>query len=376
MGGRGAGKTRTGAEWIAAQVRAGASRIALVGETYEDAREVMIEGESGLRAVGAPWERPAYEPSRHRLVWPSGAVAHVFSAEDPDGLRGHQHEAAWADEVCKWQRAEAAWSNLQLGLRLGARPRQVVTTTPAPSRLIRELLAAPTTAVTRSTTYDNKGALADAFLSEIARAFEGTALGRQELMGELVESRTGALWDRAAIEAARVRAAPPLARVVVAVDPPATSGAGADECGLVVAGVGEDGIAYVLEDASMGGLSPAGWAERAVRLYRAHEADRIVAEVNQGGEMVEAVIRMADPSVPVRPVRASRGKRVRAEPVAALYERGRVRHAGAFPMLEDQLCAFTGAPGEASPDRLDALVWALTDLMLGPGPAMPSVRTL
>ncbi len=209
-----------------------------------------------------------------------------------------------------------------------------------------------------------------------AAAFEGTALGRQELMGELVESRTGALWDRAAIEAARVRAAPPLARVVVAVDPPATSGAGADECGLVVAGVGEDGIAYVLEDASMGGLSPAGWAERAVRLYRAHEADRIVAEVNQGGEMVEAVIRMADPSVPVRPVRASRGKRVRAEPVAALYERGRVRHAGAFPMLEDQLCAFTGAPGEASPDRLDALVWALTDLMLGPGPAMPSVRTL
>ena len=374
LGGRGAGKTRAGAEWVRARVANGAGRLALVAETYEDAREVMIEGESGLRATCPPWDRPRYEASRHRLVWPGGAEAHVFSAQDPEGLRGYQHDAAWSDELAKWPDADAVWSNLQLGLRLGERPRQVVTTTPRPSPLLRSLLAADTTIVTRASTYANQANLAPAFLTEIARAFEGTRLGRQELMGELLEDTVGALWSWDGIEACRSQSAPPLDRIVLAVDPPATSGPHADACGLIVAGRAGD-TAYVLADASVQGLSPRGWAQRAVAAARAHEADRVVAEANQGGEMVEAVLRQEDEALPIRLVRATRGKTVRAEPVAALYERGRVRHVGAFPELETQLTGFTGAPGEGSPDRLDALVWALSDLMLRPA-AAPTIRTL
>lgn len=380
LGGRGAGKTRTGAEWVRGLIETGAAgRIALVGETYEDVREVMIDGESGLKAIAPAAMRPVYEASRHRLCWPNGASAHCFSAEDPEGLRGHQFEAAWSDEIAKWRCGETAWSNLQLGLRLGERPRQVVTTTPRPTALIKRLMDARGTHLTRATTWDNAANLAGNFLSEITEVYHGTRLGRQELLGELIEDREGALWRWSMIEVARIEAAPIEAgrgqdRIVVAVDPPATSGPQADECGIVVAGrCGE--TAFVLDDLSAPGLTPVEWGRRAVAAYHRVEADRIVAEVNQGGEMVEAIIRQIDPSVPVRPVRASRGKRLRAEPVAALYERGLVRHVGAFPALEDQLVSWTG-DGSASPDRLDALVWALSDLMLtAPGPD-PTIRFL
>lgn len=378
LGGRGAGKTRTGAEWIAAQVKAGAQHVAIVGETYEDAREVMIAGPSGLCAIGDPASRPVYEPSRHRLSWPNGAEGHVFSADDPDGLRGFQFEASWADEICKWRQPDAAWSNLQLGLRLGDRPRQVVTTTPRPFPLLKRLMEHPSTTVTRSTTYDNKGHLASAFLDEIATIYEGTALGRQELLGELIEDQDGALWTWGMIEAARVQDAPALSRIVIAVDPPVTSGPEADECGLIIAGLRDEegrSVGYVLRDASVAGLSPRGWAARAVSLYHQYKADRLVVEVNQGGDLVEQIIQLEDPNIAIRKVRASRGKMVRAEPIAALYEQGRVRHAGTFPKLEDQLTSYIGQVGEVSPDRLDALVWALTDLMLSPQ-LTPSIRSL
>lgn len=379
LGGRGAGKTRSGAEWITAQVQAGARRLALVGETYEDVREVMITGPSGLMAVGFPEHRPTYEPSRHRLHWPCGAEAHIFSAEDPEGLRGHQFEVAWSDEVGKWRQADDAWSNLQLGLRLGDRPRQVVTTTPRPLPLLKKLLEDKRTVTSRASTYRNKGHLADTFLTEIASTYEGTRLGRQELLGELVEDCAGALWYWDMIEGARVTTVPPLSRVVVAVDPPVTSGPDADECGIIVAGVtgeGREKTAYVLHDGSVAGLSPAAWAARAVAVADTHKADRIVAEVNQGGDLVEELIRLADPQAAFSAVRATRGKLVRAEPIAALYERGRVRHVGAFPDLESQMTSFTGTGREASPDRLDALVWALSFLMLGPVSDGPSIRSL
>lgn len=397
LGGRGAGKTRAGAEWVRAMVGGApgggtqgnatavqaARAVALVAETYADAREVMIEGPSGIRAVAAPCDRPDYEASRRRLVWPNGAVAYAFSAEDPDGIRGYQFDAAWSDELCKWRYPEATWSNLQLALRLGARPRQIATTTPRPMALLKRLMAAETTALTRATTYDNRANLSEAFFSEIAALYEGSALGRQELMGELVDDVAGALWTWSMIEAARIAAAPPLARVVIAVDPPATGGPDADECGLVAAGLGESGgarVAYILADRSARGLSPRQWAEKTVAAYHEFEADRIVVEVNQGGDMARAVIAQVDPSAPVSGVYATRGKRLRAEPVAALYEQGCVRHVGAFPALEDQMTSYTGlSPGHGrgkSPDRLDALVWALTELMLKPAAPRPGVRRL
>jgi phage terminase large subunit-like protein len=388
LGGRGAGKTRLGAEWVRALVLgddpdflASHGHIALVGETEHDAREVMVEGVSGLLAVHPRWERPVWTPSRRRLEWKNGAVAQTFSAEDPDSLRGPQFSAAWCDEIAKWRHAEATFDMLQFGLRLGVRPRQVITTTPRPIDLLKRLIADPATAVTRATTQDNAFHLAPAFLDTVVSRYAGTRLGRQELDGEIVEERPDALGSRAAIEAARLRGAspevPPLARVVVAVDPPASSREGADACGIVAAGVTDAGDAYVLADDSAGGLSPAAWASRAVMLWRRLEADTIVAEVNMGGEMVRAVIAECDPAVPVIAVRATRGKRLRAEPVAALYEQGRVRHAGTFPALEDEMCDFglDGLSSGRSPDRLDALVWALTALCLGPK-GRPRVRGL
>ncbi len=392
LGGRGAGKTRAGAEWIRALVRGRApktpgraSKIALVAESYADAREVMIEGPSGLRAVTPHHSRPNFESSRRRLVWPNGATAYCFSAEDPDGLRGYQFDAAWSDELCKWRYPDATWSNLQLALRIGDRPRQAVTSTPRPTALIKRLMAAKTTVLSRATSYDNRDNLADAFFSEIAAVYEGTALGRQELLGELVDDVEGALWTWAQIEAARISVAPGLDRVVVAVDPPASIGPNADTCGIIIAGVATIGsagvngsgeqVGYVLGDWSVQGVSPGAWAERAVTAFHEFEADRIVVEVNQGGEMVRAVIEQIDASAPVRAVYATRSKRLRAEPVAALYERARVRHVGSFPQLEDQMTAFTGGAGK-SPDRLDALVWALTELMLKSRPSRPGVRRL
>lgn len=384
LGGRGAGKTRAGAEWVRGLALGRppfadrpVGRIALVAETMADVREVMVEGVSGLRAVHDDATRPRWEAVRRRLVWPNGAVAQGFSAEDPESLRGPQFEAAWLDELAKWRRAEATFDMLQFGLRLGARPRQMVTTTPRPSALLKRLLADPATAVTRARTAHNARHLAPGFLDAVLARYGGTRLGRQELDGELIEDRPGALWARAALEALREAAAPPLARIVVAVDPPASSRAGADACGLVCAGIDGGGCVHVLADASEAGLRPAVWAARAVALYRRFAADRIVAEVNQGGEMVKAVLAEIDPAVPVEMVRATRGKFLRAEPVAALYEQSRVRHAGAFPELEDEMCDFSadGLSSGRSPDRLDALVWAVTALALGQK-ARPRVRGL
>lgn len=376
LGGRGAGKTRSGAEWVRGEVEAGrAGRIALVGETFGDVREVMIDGASGLRALGARAARPRYEASRRRLLWPNGAVAQAFSASEPDALRGPQFDAAWADELAKWRYAEEAWDMLQFGLRLGERPRQVVTTTPRPVPILRRLLKEETCIATRASTHANRANLAEAFFRAVIARYEGTRLGRQELDAELIEDNPDALWSRGMIEGARIMRAPELMRVVVAVDPPATSGPQADECGIVVAGVDAEGRGYVLDDRSMGGLTPLAWASRAGKAYRDHEADRIVAESNQGGEMVSAIMRQVLPTVPLRLVRATRGKRVRAEPVAALYERGLVSHVGSFARLEDQMCDFVPGTGK-SPDRMDALVWALTDLMLDAQAGKPKVRRL
>lgn len=373
LGGRGAGKTRAGAEWVRGIALGDpdfstrpVGRIALIGETFSDARNVMVEGPAGILAIHARHERPTWSPSLRKLEWPNGAVAQVFSAEDPDSLRGPQFEAAWADELAKWKHGEETWDMLQFGLRLGARPRQMVTTTPRPIPLLRRFLSDPAVAVSRVRTADNAENLAPAFLETVIGRYGGTRLGRQELDGEIVEDRPDALWTRDGIELNRVDAAPPLMRIVVAVDPPASSSKRADACGIVAAGVDEGGTAYVLEDASASGLKPPEWAAKAVALYRRLQADALVVETNQGGEMATGVIREVDPSVPVASVRATRGKYLRAEPVSVLYAQGRVRHVGALPELEDELCDFGpgGLSTGRSPDRMDALVWALTELML------------
>jgi phage terminase large subunit-like protein len=380
LGGRGAGKTRAGAEWVRSIARAGEGalakpRIALVGETLADARAVMVEGVSGLLAVHPHAQRPLYEPSKRQVTWGSGAIAQIFSAEDPESLRGPQFTAAWCDELGKWRRPTETWDMLQFGLRLGDAPRQVVTTTPRPVPLIKTLLADPRCAVTKVATAANAANLAPSFLSAIVGRYRGTRLGRQELDAELLEDRAGALWPRALLEACRVAVAPELLRVVVAVDPPASSGPHADACGIVVAGVSAEPRAYVLADRTRQGVRPLDWARAVIAAYRRYEADRIVVEVNQGGDMVETVLRQVDASVPVKPVRATRGKVLRAEPVAALYEQGRVSHVGAFPELEDEMSDFgaDGLSGGVSPDRVDALVWALTELCLR-APPEPHVR--
>ncbi len=377
LGGRGAGKTRAGAEWVRgiALGQPPVSPIALVGETEHEVREVMIEGVSGLLRVHRA-ERPTWTSSRRRLEWPNGAVAYAFSAEDPESLRGPQFGAAWADELAKWRHADATFDMLQFGLRLGERPRQVVTTTPRPIALLKRLMADPTTALTHAGTRDNARHLSAAFIDTIFARYGGTRLGRQELDGEVIDDRADALWSRALIETCRVREAPPLTRIVVAVDPPASSGERAASCGLVAAGLAGDCI-YVVADETVAGLSPAGWAAKAIALWRRLSADALVVEVNQGGDMVRAVMREADASVPITMVRAVRGKWLRAEPVAALYEQGRVKHVGAFPALEDELCDFglDGLSSGRSPDRLDALVWAVTALTFG-AKHQPRVRGL
>ena len=387
LGGRGAGKTRTGAEWVKGMALglppyadAPVERIALVGETQGQVRDVMVEGVSGLLAIHTRWERPSWYPSRRRLEWSNGAIAQAFSAEDPESLRGPQFGAAWSDELAKWPNLQECWDMLQFGLRLGDRPRQVVTTTPRPLPLIKRLLADSQVAdsqviVSRAATSANRFNLAADFIRSVTHTYGGTRLGRQELDGELVEESADALWTRAMIENCRELVAPALVRIVVAVDPPASSSQRADSCGLVVAGIDRDGLGHVLEDGTVSGARPHEWAAKAVALYRRFEADALVVEVNQGGEMATAVIREVDPGVPVTAVRATRGKYLRAEPVAALYAQGTVRHAGAFPALEDEMCDFGpgGLSSGRSPDRLDALVWALTHLMLAPK-GRPRVR--
>lgn len=384
IGGRGAGKTRTGAEWIRAQALGLApfadracGHIALIGESEHDVREVMIEGVSGLLSVHESWRRPAWSPSRRRLEWDNGAVAYAFSAEDPESLRGPQFDCAWGDELAKWRHADAVFDMLQFGLRIGARPRQLMTTTPRPTALIKQLISDPATVVTRAATQDNAFFLSQAFLKNVMSRYAGTRLGRQEIAGEIIEDRPDALWSRERIEKCRVRDAPDCARIVVAVDPPASSGKRADACGIVAAGITADGLLCVMADETISGASPAAWASRAVALFHRLSADTLVAEVNQGGEMVEAVIKEIDRSVPVRPVRATRGKWVRAEPVAALYEQNRVRHVGSFAALEDEMCDFGvgGLSSGRSPDRLDALVWALSSLAFAPR-GEPRVREL
>jgi phage terminase large subunit-like protein len=366
LGGRGAGKTRAGAEWVRAAAQRHA-RIALIGETEHDAREVMVEGVSGLMRIHAWGERPKWIPSRRRVEWRNGAVAQIFSAEDPESLRGPQFSAAWLDELAKWRYADATFDMLQFGLRLGQRPRQVITTTPRPIPLIKRLIADPRTAVTRAATAANAAHLSPAFLETVVARYAGTRLGRQELDGEIIEERADARWSRALIEMNRVALAPPLARIVVAIDPPVSATKRSDACGLVAAGRAETGTIYVIADESVSGLSPAGWAAKAVALWRRLEADALVAEINQGGEMVRAVLREVDANVPVTVVRATRSKWARAEPVSALYEQGRVKHAGVFPALEDEMCdfGFDGLSSGRSPDRLDALVWAVASLSFG-----------
>ncbi|MEM9972044.1 MAG: terminase family protein [Pseudomonadota bacterium] len=384
LGGRGAGKTRAGAEWVRAMAegrypfaKAPAMRIAIIGETLHDAREVMVEGVSGLLSIHKNGDRPVYEASRRRVVWPNGAVAQLFSSETPDALRGPQFHAAWCDEIAKWREPEKCWSMLQFGMRLGDAPRTCVTTTPRPVPLLKRMLDDPNVCVTRASTRANAGNLSPGFIKAVFAAYGGTRLGRQELDGEIIEDREGALFRRGDIERGRVRAPPDLQRIVVALDPPATSGKNADACGIVVAGTGEDGRFYVIRDATLQRAPPEIWAAKAVGLCDEFHADRIVAEVNQGGEMVAAVLRQVDPFAPIEMVRATRGKILRAEPVAMLYAQGRVSHVGGLPKLEDEMCSFD-ADGQSdghSPDRLDALVWALTSLMQSARSA-PRIRNL
>lgn len=368
LAGRGFGKTRTGAEWVRSIAESGkVGRIALVGPTAADTRDTMVEGESGLLAIAPNSNRPLYEPSKRRLTWTTGVQATLFSSEEPERLRGPQHGAAWCDELCAWRNMKDTWSNLQFGLRLGKKPRQLVTTTPKPNKLLKELIASRDTVVTRGSTYDNRDNLAPSFFSQIVKRFEGSRIGRQELNAELLEDVQGALWTREMIDRARTEVRlPPMQRIVVAVDPSGARSSeddGADMIGIIVSSRGTDGRGYVLADRSCK-LSPAGWGRVAVDAYREFAADRIVAERNFGGAMVEHVIRTVDGSAAYKEVVASRGKVQRAEPIAALYEQGRISHVCDSPELDDQLCAMTGNGflGGGSPDRVDALVWALTEL--------------
>ena len=372
LGGRGGGKTRAGAEWVAAQART-VARIALVGPSLHDVREVMIEGPSGIRALPR-YElggRPRWEASRRRLVWPNGAVGMAFSAEDPESLRGPQFGAAWADEWCAWRRPAPTLALLRMGLRLGARPRLVMTSTPKPTAALRGLLKEPGLVRTDLPTRVNAANLAPAFLEGLTGLYGGTRLAAQELEGRVVES-DGALFTLEMMRAAR-EAGPAAAfeRVVVAVDPPCSEGG--DACGIVVVGRA-GGVAHVLADRSAAGLSPQAWGARAARAASEFGARRIVAEANQGGKMVEAVLKAAGAPCPVKLVHARYGKRARAEPVAALYEQGRVVHRGDFPELEEELLGL-GCDGAGSPDRADALVWAVTELLIDRGGgAGPRVR--
>ncbi|MDR7496827.1 MAG: terminase family protein [Armatimonadota bacterium] len=375
--GRGWGKTRCGAEMVIEEARTGRSpRIALVGRTAADVRDVMVEGESGILACSLPTFLPQYEPSKRRLTWPNGVMATTFSADEPEALRGPQCYFAWCDELAAW-RYRDAWDNLLLGLRLGRRPRVVATTTPKPVPLIRELVRDPTCVVTRGTTYENLENLSPRFIQQVVRKYEGTRLGRQELLAELLEDNPDALWDRATLDATRVKVVPPLERIVVAIDPEATSGPESAETGIIAAGVARLGLAdlralglepkrtetelhgFVLEDASLRGR-PHEWADQALAVAAKLQANYLVAETNNGGDMVISTILGRDRRAVVKKVTASRGKFTRAEPVAMLYQQHRVHHLGLLAELEDQLC--TWVPGETSPDRLDALVWAITEL--------------
>lgn len=367
LGGRGAGKTRAGAEWVAGRARSGLSqRIALIAPTMHDAREIMIEGPSGILSLNG--ERPVFEVSRRRLRWRNGAVAEFFSAEDPHALRGPQFDAAWCDELCYWKDPDEALNTLAHALRLGRAPPMLVTTTPRPVDALKHLLAAPDTVTTHSGTLDNRANLSPEFVAALRERWTGSVRERQELLGELIDDPEGAMWTRAMVAAAREGAWRQAERVIVAIDPPVGVGAGANACGVIAAGSYQDGAerrAVVLADGSTQGLAPHLWAERAVVLARAVGASEIVAEANNGGELVRAVLALAAPDLPIRLVHARMNKVQRAGPVVTYYAQGRVKHAAHFAELEDEMCAFGAPDFKGSPDRLDALVWALTDLLGG-----------
>ena len=381
LGGRGAGKTRAGAEWVRSLVEGDrpfspgkAKSIALIGETYDQAREIMVFGPSGIMASTPPDRRPKWVSTRRRLEWPNGAVAGVYSAHDPEALRGPQFDAAWVDELAKWKKAEEAWDMLQFALRLGEKPQQCVTTTPQDVEVLKRILKSPSTVVTNAPTEANKANLATSFLEEVRARYTGSVHEAQELDGILVEDNKMALWNPKVLAGCREEKPADLNRIVVAIDPPVTGHSGSDECGILVVGAVTEGRpgdwhAVVLEDASIGAASPLEWAQAAVDAMDRHGGDLLVAEVNQGGDMIESLVRQVDPLIPYRSLRATRGKGVRAEPTAALYAQGRVKHRGVFKALEAQMCKMTGRgfQGKGSPDRVDALVWALTELIIDPG---------
>jgi phage terminase large subunit-like protein len=383
--GRGWGKTRAGAEWVRMRVESGrAKQLAFVNDTARDTRSLMVEGPDGIIALSPPWCKPKYEPTKARVAWPSGgpwegAVAYLYAAESPEMLRGPQHDTAWCDELAKWQNLRkvdqeggTAFENLMLGLRIG-NPKCAVTTTPRGVKTIRELVKRQGVIVVNGTSYDNRANLSDEWFRQVITPLEHTRLGRQEVFGDLLDDVPGALWTRAMIDAAlEPRAVPTMKRVVVAIDPAVTATEQSDETGIVVAGLGTDNHGYVLADES-GKYSPEQWARKASQLYHLQRADRIVAETNNGGDMVGYTLRSVDKTASFKALTASRGKRTRAEPVAALYEQGLVHHVSGFPMLEDQLCTWDANGSEKSPDRLDALVWALTELMLERTQAVASV---
>jgi phage terminase large subunit-like protein len=378
IAGRGFGKTRAGAEWVHAMAAVPGRRFALVATNLDVARAVMVEGESGLLARVPPGGDVSFTPSLKQVTWSNGSQARLFSGGEPDSLRGGQFDFAWGDEFAHWPHAEAALTNLRLATRLGVHPQLLLSTTPLPRPWLKALLAEPGVVVTRGRMHDNAANLPVHFIDHLQRRFGGSAVGRQELDGEIVDDIDGALWTRGLIERQRRAEAPALLRVIVGVDPPAGGADGV--CGIIVVGLGADGLGYVLADASVAGGRPEGWARAVVEAAGCWNADRVVAEINNGGNMVTALLKSIDSGLPVREVRAAHGKVARAEPVASLYGEGRVRHAGCFPALEDQLCGLMAngvyaGPGR-SPDRADALVWALTTLMLGERATRPGVRPL
>ncbi len=362
LAGRGTGKTRTGAEAVREWVR-DFRFVNLIGPTADDARDVMIEGESGLLAVCPPAERPRYVKHERKLIWPNGAQSMIFTAEEPDRLRGKQHEKLWCDELAAWRYQEQAWDQAMLGLRLGRKPQAIITTTPRPTKVVKALAKDPHTHLTRGTTYDNKDNLAQAFYERIIAKYEGTRLGRQELMAEILEDIPGALWKIAQLDAARIEQAPVMQRVAVAVDPAVTANPDSDETGIIGGGVDGQGRGYVLGDAS-GVYTPSQWAQKVIAMYDTLSADCVMVEVNNGGDLVAANLRAHGFSGRIAEVRASRGKMTRAEPVSALYEQGKIHHVGVFSGLESQMTTWD-ATSEESPDRVDALVWLFTGLMLG-----------
>jgi phage terminase large subunit-like protein len=383
LAGRGWGKTRAGVEWVRHQIKSGKKRIAAVAPTNSDIRRVMVEGESGFLNVcwkgdktyrGGKLGYPNWSPTNRTLTWENGAKVEFYSAEDPERLRGPQFHAAWADEVAAWRNQQDVWDMLQFTLRLGRKPRVMVTTTPKPTKLMRALIASPQSHITRGSTFDNIDNLAKPFLETIKKEYEGTRLGNQELYAEMLEEADGALWTTEVLDGCTVeqKDIPELNRIVVSIDPAVTSKTESDMTGLIVAGIDVNGIGYVLEDAT-DRYSPAEWAAKAISLYQEYSADRIVAERNQGGDMVRRTLEAEDEAVPIRLVHASRGKMARAEPISALYERGKVKHAKGLDELETQMRTWEPLGSMGSPDRLDACVWALTDLMLN-GVTNPTLR--